>query len=166
MGLCHSNSIMSSTFEEIRLKFREAVLIALCDIHNIQYDSRHDSIDNLIDKLIKLERGLAFCTRKDTTRLLNLIPTVNEVTNQFNNMPKKRKTSNEVMTYTIILMLYSGYVLAEQTDDFIPDMTVVLNQVLGSKQAKEAYKHIIRIASSECKSCSKLRQFFLFGKDL
>jgi len=157
---------MSPTFEEIRLKFREAVLISLCDIHDIEYDIEHDSVDNLAEKLIKVESGIAFCTKKETPRLLNLIPTVNEVTNQFNNMPKKRKTSNEDMIYTIILMLYSGYVLAEQSDDFIPDMTVVLSRVLGRKQAKEAYKHIIRIASSECKSCSKLRQFFLFGKDI
>ena len=149
------------TFEEIRLKFRKAVLTVLCDIHHILYDSNYDSVNNLEVKLIKLEPDILFYLKKDTTQpLLDLVPIVDEVIKECS---EQKLDNNNDMLYCILLMLYSGYVSCEQVIDFIPDMGIVLRHVLGNEKAKEAYNHIIHIASSECNSCSKLRKFFLFG---
>lgn len=151
------------TFEEIRLKFRLAVLTTLCDIHGLQYNNDL-SLDNLEDQLINLEPAILFCCDQEIQQLTSLIPIVEHVIKEpKNNATKIRRINNDAMLCTILLMLYSGYVLAEQSDDFIPDMLIVLQRVLGDKKGKEAFSHIIYIASSECENCSKLRQFFLFG---
>ena len=150
----------------MRVKFRVVILKTLYKLHleNSATDGVHEKKAKALasDLLNKDLEVIEFCPRSETSRLIKLIPLVRKITN----MTTTRKKDRNKIACAIILMLYYGYVLSEQSDDFIPDMSVLLRELLGYEDGKKAYDYVVHIAGSNCHDCSRLRKFFLFGKDL
>ena len=153
-----------TTFENVRDQFRVSILKTLYKLHleNSTENGVHER-KMAANELLKQDLAvIRFCPSHETSRLIKLIPLVRK---SRKNVTMRKKDSDE-MVCTIILMLYYGYVLSEQSDDFIPDMTTPLRELLGYKDGCEAYRQVVHIASSSCEHCSRLRRFFLFGEDL
>lgn len=155
-----------------RAKFRAGMLRVLYKMY--LHDFTQDGFSSKKAKVLASKRlkqdlyRIRFCSDTEIRRLIVLIPIVREA---LRNVTRKRKRDRKKMISstiicTILLMLYHGYVLSEQSDESIPDMLATLKQILGSYDGEDAYRYVVYIASSDCGYCSRLRRFFLFGDDL
>ena len=61
--------------------------------------------------------------------------------------------------------MYHGYVLSEQSDEYIPGMLRAFIEILGPFEGQVAYDDVIHIASDDYYYCKLVRRFFLFGVD-
>lgn len=162
-------------FEKVMIKFRISIIKSLYKFHLQSIlaeglDSSHLpsmtwAKSKAQERLSHDLKTMKFCHKKDidgSTRnrkvqLLQLIPTVRKAI--------QRKLSLS-MICAIILMLYYGLILSEQSDESIPDMMVVLEDVLGFTKGTIAYNAVIKIVSSKDTHCKSLRRYFLFGDKL
>jgi hypothetical protein len=162
------NRSLIRIFEKMRIRFRVGILKTLYELHlrdiRTEETSAHRARMLASRRLDRDLRIITFCPHTDNPRLVKMVPLVCDVMQI--TRKRKRQGSSKDVAYAVILMLYYGYVLSEQTDEFIPDMLKTLREVLGDEDGAQAYKQVIRIASSECARCSKLRKFFLFGVNL
>ena len=159
-------------FERVRVKFRISILKSLYMIH-LQSILAEGICPSHLPRMTWAKskaqerlsydlKTISFCHKKDiddSTRdrkvqLLQLVPIVRKAT--------QRKMSLSTIC-AIILMLYYGLILSEQSDESIPDMMVVLKDVLGFTKGTIAYNAVIKIASSKDIHCKSLRRYFLFG---
>ena len=105
---------------------------------------------------------LQFCHKSDVSKIQKVLPLIIRA---INGRKRKRYPLSSEVVNAVAIMLYYGYVLSEQSEDSIPDMLTTLKEILSETDAQDVYTYIIRIASSECEHCSKLRRLYLFGID-
>ena len=165
-----SDISLVKTFEKAREIFKVGILRSLYKTHlqlAISSGLIGNRAKNIANKQLQEEiENINFYPAIETSMLIALIPLVKEVI--FSRV-RKRKRNEKLLLKRIcvmILMMYHGYVLSEQSDDYIPGMLASLKEILGGPEGRMAYDDIIYIASDDYRHCKTIRRFFLFGTDL